>query len=109
MSKVTAMYIFSGYRDYIKNEEAETDINFNFSGGGEIESAVRISQISELFDEGFVLQKAKAPGVLEYEVLEIFGEVIAEENKKENHHDDSYYLSLLTVMVMRWIKAGEKK
>lgn len=109
MSKVTAMYIFSGYRDFIKKQMAEDDINFNFGGGGEIDAAVRISDISKLFDKSSVLPRSNFPGLLEYEVLEEFGEVIAEMNKEENYHDNDYYLHVLTDMVMRWITQGEEK
>ena len=107
MSTVTAMYIFSGYRDSIKESLSESDINFNFSGGGEIDSAERISHIARLFDKGFVFPKKQFPGVLEYEVLEKFGRVIAGINEAENDYGNSYYLARLTGMVMRWIMLGK--
>ena len=109
MSKLTAMYIFAGYRDYLKKSESGDDINFNFSCGGEVDAADRISGIAELFDKGFAFPKSHFPGVLEYEVLEAFGAEIAKTNESENDLGDGNYLSCLTVMVMRWIVQGKNK
>ncbi|PLY35362.1 hypothetical protein F164LOC_20715 [Pectobacterium carotovorum] len=111
MCSVTAMFIFSGYRDaIIELENADMDaarIAVNWiSGAGELEVAQRFRSVELMIDNAVdpILLTEGCVGIWEYDVAEYLGGYLVKHAKNEGELTDDAIVECAVSITRAWIK-----